>query len=144
MPKRKLIEDIQEEEEFEWDKKKILLTLGVVLFLLVGGFGAKQLFLGTQTSLPNAIGAKQDVKGASTVNSDAATTSQGISLPSSGDMQQQLSNIEQQISHLSMKDIASSSPQVQQVIQQIQTIQNVPANEEKSMCQQVCGSVLGK
>lgn len=137
MPNRKLIEDVEEEEELEWDKKKIFLTLAVVMLLLIGGITAKIYLLGSHTSSPS-VG--QAVKGASTVASAAQNTSP-IQLPSSTAVQQKIATLEQQASQISVKDIASSSPQVQAIVQQLQNLPQMPGNVAKQTCVQLCNNL---
>lgn len=137
MPKRKLIEDIEADEELEWDKKKIFITLGVVALFLTGGFAAKVFLLGSHTALPSS---QQDVKGASTVNSSAQTSSP-IQLPSSTAVQQKIASLEQQASQISVKDIASTSPQIQAIVQQLQNLPQMPGNVAKQTCIQLCNNL---
>lgn len=137
MPKRKLIEDIEADEELEWDKKKIFITLGVVALFLTGGFAAKVFLLGSHTALPSF---QQDVKGASTVNSSAQTSSP-IQLPSSTAVQQKIASLEQQASQISVKDIASTSPQIQAIVQQLQNLPQMPGNVAKQTCMQLCNNL---
>lgn len=146
MPKK--IKDIEEQEEaFEWDKTRIAIAIGVLILLIVGGVFAKKYFLGA-----NQESAQKTVQGVSTQDSSSGSTSSGnnsvsssnlnFSLPTVSDLQLQLNQLEQKIQHLSIQDVASASPQVQDIIQQVQNLPNLPKDQAKSVCQQVCGNYM--
>lgn len=135
MPRKK-IED-QQEEALEWDKKRIAIAFAVVGLLIVGAIFAKRYILGSsQDTTPT-----QSVQGIHTQNS-GSNNSLNFSLPTSGDIQAKLGELEQKVTHLTAADVASSSPQVRDIIQQIQNLPNLPKDQAKSVCEKVCGSYM--
>ncbi len=143
MPKLETTQVIEE----HWDVKKIIIGVIVFLFLAGAAFAAKEYMSPTPntsqdiTHIQTTIG----VKGAetSTNNSNNTPTQQSpnnatFSLPSSTDIQNQIQNIQQQVTHLNVTDLASSSPQVQSIIQQIEQLPNAPANAAKEACINLC------
>lgn len=140
---RKLLQENQE-EAYEWDKIRIAIAIGILVLLIVGGIFAKKYIL----SSAGDNSPKQNVQGVNTQNSGSGTNtparnaSLNFSLPSTADLQTQLNNLEQKIQHLSVADVASASPQVQEIIQQVQNIQNLPKDQAKSVCQQICGNYM--
>ena len=54
-------------------------------------------------------------------------------------VQSSLNILQQQVTHLSPKDISSSSPQVQAILK---TLQALPQGEAHDVCQKLCGSYL--
>lgn len=54
-------------------------------------------------------------------------------------VQSTIGQLQQQVAHLSAKDISSSSPQVQAILK---TLQALPAGEAHDVCQKLCGSYL--
>lgn len=135
MPRKKVIDE-EPEEEYEWDKTRIIIFFVVLLALIVGGFLAKHYFLDAK-STPIA---SQSVKGASTQNETLLPSAQSIQQGVS----EQLSNLQQQASQISVQDIASSSPQVQQVIQQLQQLKSLPTSPSgvvKAACINICNGL---
>lgn len=121
------------EEESVWDKKKIIIGFVSAVILLGAGiyflkpYFASQLHTNSQTSQKSANA--QHVKGLSISS---------FSVPSVSDVQGKIETIQEQITHLDARQIASSSPQVQKIIQDMQSLQQYPRNQAKEMCQQIC------
>lgn len=150
MPKEKTEKKEKKESSFDleeetWDKKKIIFGLAVFALLLAGAIGAKMYLL--PKSIARQIPIGPAVEGAQTsinattdqVDSSSVTpTPEKITLPTTEDLQKKIAELQDQITHLSLQDIASSSPQVQQLIQQIQALPNAPANAAKEACIQMC------
>lgn len=129
MPKELLTE-----EEETWDKKKIIvgiliagLVVGIVLHFLQPLINDDQR---SRAQLYNKVGNTKEVAGVSTSKSGSFTAVGGV--------QSSIDSIQEQITQLDVTEIASSSPQMQKIIKDIQSIQQFPRNQAKEMCQQVC------
>jgi hypothetical protein len=117
-------------EQLQWDKKKIILFAIAAIALIGIGFEAKDLVLGTSV-VPSAPVSAPDVKGAATqVSSDIKTS-----------VQNQLDNLKTEAQNVDLVQIASSSPQVQKVINDLKAIQDYPKNQLKATCEQVCNGL---
>ena len=127
-------------EETEWDKKKIIAGLALGALLLAGIIGLKMYIL--PKSIAQHIPIGPAVKGVQTYADPSGLSSnptpEPISLPTTEDLQKKIADLQEQITHLSVSDIASSSPQVQQLIQQIQALPSAPGNAAKAACIQMC------
>lgn len=132
---RKVIQE--EEPELVWDKKKLIVA-GLVLLLIIAGFVyVKYFFLSNGTSSP-----LMSVKGASTdALGTSSQASHKMSLPSQEDIQGKITQLEEQVTHLSVKDVATSSPQVQQVLKQLQELPSYPATQAKDACMKLCSQL---
>jgi hypothetical protein len=117
-------------EDLQWDKKKILLFLIAAVVLLGIGFEAKDLVLGTSVS-PSVSITKPDVKGAATQVVPNIKNS----------VQNQLDNLKTEAQGVDLVEIASSSPQVQKVINDLKAIQDYPKNQLKATCEQICSGL---
>jgi len=117
-------------EEQEWDKKKITLFLIAAIVLIGIGFEAKDLILGTSTS-PSPAVVKPDIKGVATQ----------VVPEIKKNVQDQLDNLKSEAQNVNLVEIASSSPQVQKVINDLKTLQNYPNDQLKSTCEKVCNSL---
>lgn len=113
-----------------YDKKKIAVAI-VIVFLVFGAFIAfKQMYFPT----PRKVTAPS-VEGMQTSNSPSKTS---FSLPNVNDLQGKVNEIKDQVSHIDVAEIASSSPQVQDIIKQINNLPNLPRNVAKQVCQELC------
>jgi len=129
--KRRSAFDLEEEI---WDKKKIIA--GILLFLiLIGSIIGVKLYV-LPKSIARHIPIGPAVEGAST--SFISPTPASISLPTTEDLQKKILELQNQITHLNLNDIASSSPQIQQLIQQVQQLPKAPGNAAKEACVQLC------
>lgn len=117
-------------EELQWDKKKILLFLIAAVVLIGIGFEAKDVILGTNIN-PSVSVPKPNVKGTATQVSSNIKNS----------VQDQLDNLKTEAQNVDLEEIASSSPQVQKVINDLKAVQDYPKNQLKATCEQVCNGL---
>jgi hypothetical protein len=117
-------------EELQWDKKKILFFLIAAVVLLGIGFEAKDLILGANVAPPAPVVAP-DVKGAATQVVPNIKNS----------VQNQLDSLKTEAQNVDLVEIASSSPQVQKVINDLKALQDYPKNQLKATCEQICNGL---
>lgn len=137
------------EEQETWDKKKILIFIIVLGILVGGGFYFKTKYLGDiqkQSIIPSKT--SQEVAGESIESSGAKDSTVNpkesfSSIPSSikNNVQEKLDSIKQQITNLNAMDVATSSPQVQKILNDIKALGQYPSNQAKEMCQKICSSL---
>jgi hypothetical protein len=120
-------------EAVEWDKKKIILfTIGIILLLGIGLVVKEMMFAGSQT--PGSLSSATSVKGASTENiSPLPDIKQGI--------QNQIDSLKSEAQNINIVDVATSSPQVQKVINDLKAIQDYPKNQLKTTCENICNGL---
>lgn len=138
-----------------WDKKKIAIAV-IALFFVVGtAYAAKNYILDNSGEKPSKkISTKSpgDVAGISTEDESKETTSsedkKDQSPPFSfspatirADAQQKLDALKEQVTNLKVEDVASASPQIQKVINDLQALQQYPKNQAKQMCENICKSL---
>ena len=116
-------------EEVQWDKKKIILFLIAAILLIGIGFEAKDLILGANVSPAVSI-QKPDIKGAATQ----------VVPDIKNNVQNQLDTLKTEAQSIDLVQIASSSPQVQKVVNDLRALQDYPKNQVKATCQQICNS----
>lgn len=120
-------------EEEVWDKKRVAVGLSIFILLVAGFIFAKNYFFPKSNIIP----AKQmNVKGIQTEK-----TFSSISLPSVDDVTAKIQKIQDQVTHVNVGEIASSSPQVQQVIKEIQNLPNLPKSIAKQACENLCSKL---
>lgn len=135
------------EPEESWNKKRIFLTLFVIIVLLTGAFGIKNFVLGNN-SFPKespVINALKSIKGVATQEELNAPTKKinppAVNLPVQKIIQDKLGAIQQEVSNLNVADIASSSPQVKKIIEDLQSLQDYPKNQAKDVCTKICSGL---
>ncbi|PIR80222.1 MAG: hypothetical protein COU25_01345 [Candidatus Levybacteria bacterium CG10_big_fil_rev_8_21_14_0_10_35_13] len=123
----------EKKEEVIWDKKKILITL-VVVFLLTGiGFWLKALYLDEdvpKTSKKNIQ--REQIKGVS-----VGEASENISKS----FQENINSLKEDAQNLNLAEVATSSPQVQKIIKDLQSLKDLPKNQLKDTCEKICGGL---
>jgi len=127
--------------EESWNKKRIIIGL-LFLFVVIAGLSVfKVLVLDKNQNSPQSLVKKTAtaVKGVSTnVNSlTKGNTASSLKI----NIQDQLNLIKKEASSINLTEIATSSPQVQKVIDDIKSIQNLPKDQAKNFCQQICSGL---
>lgn len=122
------MEDIKSQDG--WDKKKIIIALLILFFL---GLGLKALLFDNKIiDFP----LKDKVKGVSTASSPSPQSFNPQKI-----LEQKLEGIKQEVQNLNFVDIASSSPQVKKILNDLKALEQYPINEVKELCQKICSSL---
>ena len=132
-----------------WSKKRIIIGLVTLAILLGGAYGVKKYIFKDKSvlsslSFPEINSTK--VAGVSTKNdsssSQDSSKDQPLQLPVSSNlktgMEQKLEDFKKEVSGLNVSDLASSSPQIKKVIEDIQGLQQLPKNQAKEACYNIC------
>jgi hypothetical protein len=114
-----------------WNKKRIIIAIILVALLVVGGCLLKVYVLDK-----NSSGIKKSVKSASVevgnLDPDSKIDVQGV-------VRERINNLKQEVSGLNVLEIATSSPQVQKILNDIKALEQYPANQIKDICRKICG-----
>jgi len=121
---------MEEVNKESWNKKKIFLAVFLLIVLVGGAYYLKKTFL-TNPSEQTKL-----VEGASTV-ADSIESDSKVNIQDA--VQQKIDSIKQEVSGLNIMEIASSSPQVQKVLNDIKELQQYPTNQIKDLCRRICG-----
>ena len=120
-------------EKMEWDKKKIIMfAIAVVVLVGIGLVFKNMMFQGQETSNPPSV--KTDVKGVST---EAVNPVSDIKK----NIQNQIDNLKTEAQNINIVDVATSSPQVQKVINDLKAIQDYPKNQLRQTCEKICSGL---
>jgi hypothetical protein len=119
-------------EKTEWDKKKIVLFVaGIILLLGIGLVFNRMMVAGSQTQNPPQT---TSVKGDSTeIPNPASEIGKNI--------QTQVDNLKNEAQNINIVDVATSSPQVQKVINDLKAIQDYPKNQLRQTCEKICSGL---
>lgn len=126
---------MKKESEFKeetLDKKRIIIFL-IGILLIIGGYFGKIYFLDKKNPL-EGLSEVGRVKGVSTKNNNPPDASNFIK----NGIQEKIDAIKEEATGLNVKEVASSSPQIQKVINDLKTLENVPKNQAKETCKKMC------
>lgn len=121
-----------EVEEKTWDKKKIVI--GAVVLLIVAAI----LYTGRTTILAKLAQLPQtDVRGVKMEKVNFPSQQYSIGSPKQA-VQEKIEAIKKEVNSLDVVEVASSSPQVQKVINDIKALEQYPQSQAKEACKKIC------
>ena len=115
----------------EWDKLKIALFTILVFLLLFAGYQIKTLTLNQNQNPSTAV--ETNVKESPMVNSNTPSFKNTI--------QQNIEDLKKEAGSINVEDLATSSPQVQKVINDLKSLQNLPQSRLKEACFKICNGL---
>jgi len=125
------------EVEFQesWNKKRILIASIFIIILIGIGLELKGSIISNLLSNKNSHSSSASVKGLTIYE----TPNKSESVPDIGSaIQQKIESIKQDAENVNISEIATSSPQVQKIINDIKNLQNLPSNQLKDVCLNIC------
>ena len=128
-PKKK-----EEESTEQWDKKRIIIS---AFFVIVAIFAVNEI----KTAF---FPSKNGVLGQATQVTPGPIKKPDIELPRFNvvnEVGSKINEIKNNINSLDPKEVASSSPQIQKVLRDMEGIKDLPSNEAKSMCMKICSEI---
>ncbi len=125
MPKEK-----KEPEEIRPSRKKMLGVLAFLGLLVVAGLYQKDLLvLGSMEK-------KERVEERVKVNTNADQSA----LPATY-LQKKLETLKKEVASLTVEDIASASPELQKIVNELKSLESYPKNQAKEICQKICSDL---
>lgn len=122
----------QIEQEQVWDKKKVipaLLSLAVILTLATY-FGKNYL------DFQNASNPSKQVMGAEQEDSVSVQKPDVQKI-----IQERVEVIKEETEKINVVEVATSSPQIQKIINDIRQLEEYPSNQAKDFCHQICEGI---
>jgi uncharacterized protein involved in exopolysaccharide biosynthesis len=121
------MEEASEINKETWNKKRVFLGIFLLALLIIGGgyLFRDKIFISSSRQL-------KSVEGASTSTVDTAANVQET-------VKEKIDNLKQEVSGLNLMEVASSSSQVQKILNDIKALQQYPANQIKDLCRKICG-----
>jgi conjugal transfer/entry exclusion protein len=121
------------QEKVEWDKKKIIFfAAGLILLIVMGLVFRNMMVAGQESSNPSQL--TTNVKGASTQIANPVSDI-------SKNVQNQINSLKNEAQNINIVDVATSSPQVQKVINDLKAIQDYPKNQLRQTCEKICSGL---
>lgn len=125
------------EVEFQesWNKKRIFFAGIFLIILIVIGLELKGNIISNLLNNKNSRSPSASVKGLKIYeNQNKSEFSSDIGSV----LQEKLESIKQDAENVNISEIATSSPQVQKIINDIKNLQNLPSNQLKDACLNIC------
>lgn len=122
------MEEIKNEES--WNKKRIFTALFLIILLAVGVYFFKSLFLDASLS-------PQDPKAVKGVT-DEKKEKEDFKMEIQEAVKEKINSLRQDVSSLNIMEVASSSPQIQKIINDIKSLEQYPTNQARELCKQIC------
>lgn len=113
-----------------WDRKKILIAVLFVLVIFFAFLYVKDAFFPDK---------KTSVKG--TFSSRPQTRQDKEIRKASDNFQAKLDEIQNNLKNLNAVDIATSTPQVQKILNDIGALQNLPRDQARQACEKICSGL---
>ncbi len=124
----------QVKEVSVWNKKRVFATSFILLALIIAGFFLKTKILDSKSSSP--LNSLKSVKGTTSAKLE---NSQDKDFNIQEAVREKINSLKQEVSRLNIVEVASSSPQVQKIINDIKSLEQYPGNQAKEICKKVCG-----
>lgn len=122
------------EERLPWDKKKIALLLLFLLGTLLIFVTAKSIFL-DQASEDNE--SLKKVRGVQIKDPKVFTGGPETQRPSIN-LEEKVEDIKTQVESVQVSEVASSSPQIQKILNDIKSLKDYPSSTARQACENIC------
>ena len=127
------MEEIKSEES--WNKKRIFAALFLLIALIVLGYFLKTKVLSEKSSPTDSSKAVKGITNTKEKNKEQ----EGLNINVQKVVKEKIESLKQDVKGLNIIEIASSSPQIQKIINDIKSLEQYPTNQAKEICRQICG-----
>ena len=114
-----------------WNKKKIFIAIFLLVIFMAGGYFLK--FHVLDKSLD------QSSKSVQGISAEENNSGPDVKLSVQEAVKEKIDSLKQEVSDLDIIEIASSSPQVQKILNDIKSLEQYPTNQIKEICRKICG-----
>lgn len=122
----------KETNDIIWDKKRIFVTAVIAILIIAIGLSFKSYLNADQESSKTFREPKRDVKSINT-SEISNNIKEGV--------EDSFNNLKSQAESLDVAEIATSSPQVQKIINDLKTLQDLPKSQIKNTCEKICSGL---
>lgn len=118
-----MVDKKEKKIETEWDVRKIFFASIIIILVLVVGVWLERGYFAQ-------------------INSQRVVKDASIEVPNlQKAVQSKIEGIKVEAAKINVEEVATSSPQMQKVINDLKSIQNYPSSQAKSMCEQICSGL---
>jgi len=125
-----------QEVKFEqsWNKKRILIALLILLALLGAGYFLTGSIFTKLVPKKSAPSYKNEKSKESVLSSESTPNL-------SEAVQKQIESIKKEVNKINIDEIASSSSQIQKIINDVKSLEKLPQSQVKDACLKICGGL---
>lgn len=123
----------KEDDGLVWDKKRLVIALVLVFVLVFGVDKLKNMFF----PHTNILG-ESTIKKASEIEKPDV---QGPNMDLQSHVTSSLQDVKDNINSINPEEVATSSPQIQKVLHDIQGIKNLPSDQARNACLKICSGI---
>lgn len=124
-----ILRKVEFEDETQWSVKRI--AIGLVLLFIVG--------VAVYTYWQDLPQESSKVQGVSTEEKKSSPINYSPQIIQEN-VQKNVNELKNQVNNLNAAEIATSSPQVQKIIKDLQALQDYPKNQAKEACMKICNN----
>ncbi len=124
----------KEESGEEWDKKRVIVTAFFVVVAILAVREIKTTFFSNN----------DEVLGQNVSVSPTPIKKPDVEIPRfnvANEVGSKIEELKKNIEGLDPVEVASSSPQIQKVLKDMEGLKDLPSNEAKSMCMKLCSEI---
>lgn len=124
----------KEESSEEWDKKRVIVTAFFVVVAILAVREIKTTFFSNN----------DEVLGQNVSVSPTPIKKPDVEIPRfnvANEVGSKIEELKKNIEGLDPVEVASSSPQIQKVLKDMEGLKDLPSNEAKSMCMKLCSEI---
>lgn len=119
-----------------WNKKRIFAAFFLIIGLIILGYFLKTKVLGENSSpsdFPKAVKGTTSEK-----KENKKEQEDGLNINVQKAVKEKIESLKQEVSSLNIMEVASSSPQIQKIINDIKSLEQYPTNQARELCKQIC------
>lgn len=131
-------EELELVEEAVWDIKKIIIGIVSIGTVVAGGYYVKQQYFPSSQTSGIQESPYTDVQGAHTEETLEEQAEKYSVKNLTTDVQKKINTLSKQVNNLSPQEVATSSPQVQKVLEDLKKLEEYPKSQAKEMCLNIC------
>jgi hypothetical protein len=129
-----------------WNIKKIIAALVLLSGISAGGFFAVNKYYFQEKKAPEVLEEKnKSVKGTNIIeneqNEEKSDDPDEKDIDLEENIKEKISDLKEQVEKLDLVEIASSSPQVQKVINDIKSLEQYPVTKARDVCNALCENI---
>ncbi|MBI2028280.1 MAG: hypothetical protein HYT07_01595 [Candidatus Levybacteria bacterium] len=119
-----------------WNKKRIFIAIFLIILLGIGTYFLITKILEGKINFFNAKPSEspKSVKGISVVEDKPSFDIEKA-------LKEKIDELKKEASKIDVEEIASSSPQIQKLIKDLNSLKEYPTNQAKEICQKVCSGL---
>lgn len=124
---------MEEVENNSWNYKRIFIALFLLAGIIAGGYYVNAYVFGNKISLPHK---EQKISPIPSESIKGVTSEEETNIQEA--LKEKIEDIKKNVESLNVVDIATSSPQVQKILNDIKALEQYPKSQFQDVCKKIC------